>query len=610
MITLKKPKLKIEKEKAIVTCEVVIDNSVKEIFYEIDKKYKDYLCIERSDAFIIAAVHYAMKYHHDIKCDVPLTSSLYHNLTTYLIPTLAKHSNNLSMIKLDVPLISDPIKTKGAVGTGISCGIDSMHTLKNYLDPECKDMKLDFLCLNNVGSFNAYKEKYRGIGDDKARSYLIERATKVAKEVNLPLIITDSNIHKVFNDTYYRVHTFANMFSVFLLQKLFSKYFYASSGYDLSYYNVIDSKKLDSAEYELLIFYTLKTPTLTIYSEGSEKTRLEKTIDIADFNIAQKYLHVCIKDGVNCGKCMKCRRTILALKAIDKLDDFKEVFDVDYFNKHEDEYYNWLDSEASNKSLMNMPTYNLIKQKNGDTIYKNIEKYNKKNIIIPENDILSISIKKDKDILNKNSDILYKNNLYYRIMICIDIIKNDNIEINIYKNLLKKVKFSYKNIKNLKYFKNLFSKRTTKINLYDLVYFILYRPKQANHIIKFLRHNGYLKNVNYNCIKKSSTKNLSDAFGEFLNYDFLKNALQIDSVVINNIKIKNVYQFYNCKDTYYKNNEYDCVFLEMHNNKYYFLGFSNNYIISVISNYENKNIFYEDSIVCYGLIKKILEVEK
>ena len=39
MITLKKPKLKIEKEKAIVTCEVVINNSVKEIFYEIDKKY-------------------------------------------------------------------------------------------------------------------------------------------------------------------------------------------------------------------------------------------------------------------------------------------------------------------------------------------------------------------------------------------------------------------------------------------------------------------------------------------------------------------------------------------------------------------------------------------
>ena len=367
-----------------------------------------------------------MKHHHDITCDIPLTSSIYHNLTTYLIPTLAKNSNNLSIIKLNIPTISKPIETKGKVGTGISCGIDSMHVLKNYLNPKDKNFKLDYLCLNNVGSFKAYQERYRGIGEDKARDMLTERAIEVAKEVNLPLIITNSNIHAVFSDTYSRVHTFANMFSVFLLQKLFSKYFYASSGLDSAHYSVVDTKELDSAEYEILIFYCLNTPTIKIYSEGMEKNRIEKTIDIADFKLAQKYLHVCIKDGINCNKCMKCKRTILSLEAIGKLDDFKNVFDLNYFKTHKNEYYEWLDNEADNKSLMNLPTYNLIKQKNKKTSYQDISEYNKNNIIVPENDIDSISIIKDKTILNKNSDVKYKNSLYYKFLVCIIIANRKN----------------------------------------------------------------------------------------------------------------------------------------------------------------------------------------
>lgn len=611
MITFKKPKIKIEDSKAIVTCDVLIGDKKKEIFYEIDKKYKDYLCIERSDAFIIAAIHYAMKHHHDITCDFPLTSSIYHNLINYLIPTLANHSNNLTEIKLNVPLIEEPIKTKGAVATGISCGIDSMHVLKNYLNPECKDMKLDYLCLNNVGSFNAYAEKYEGIGSNKARKFLIERATKVANKVNLPLIITNSNIHKVFNDEYFRVHTFANMFSVFMMQKLFSKYLYASSGYDLAHYNVCDSKTLDSAEYELLIFNVLSTDTLKIYSEGSQKTRLEKTIDIADFDLAKENLHVCIKDGINCGKCIKCKRTILALDIIGKLENFKNVFDIEYYKKHKDEYYNWLEEEAENQSLMNIPTYKLLKQKSGKTIYKDIEEYNKNNIIIPENDIESISIKKDDYILNKNSQKEYVNNLYYRLATCVNIAKLKNMEISIHKNLLNNVKFSYKNIKNLKYFRQLFNKRKISINLYDLVYFILYKPKSAKKIIKFLQKEGYLKDNN-NIHKKhlTSTKDLANIFKEFIKYDVLKDALKIDTITIKNKTINNKQSLNNCKSIYYKNNEYEYTFVEIKDNMYYFLGLSNNYVIVMISKYKNKkNEICEDSTIGYSLIKKLIKFD-
>lgn len=596
MITIKKPKVEIKENKAVLTCEVEIDKNKKEIFYEIDKEYEQYLCTERSDAFVIAALHYAMKYHHDITCEVAMTNSLYHNITTYLIPTLAKHSNNLSIIKINAKL-EDAVKSEGAVGTGVSCGIDSMHVLKNYLDPECDDMKLTHLCLNNVGSFNAYHERYHGIGSDNARNSLIERATKVAKEVNLPLIITDSNVHKVFNNLYYRVHTFANMFSVFLLQKLFSKYFYASSGYDLAYYNVTDTYKRDSAEYELLLFYVFNTENLKIYSEGSQKSRLEKTIDVAQFPLAQKHLHICIKDSKNCGKCVKCKRTLLSLDAIEKLDEFSEVFDIDYYKKNKEEYMEWLLDEVKDKSLMNTPTYELLMQKAGNTCYTEIEKYNSNNIIIPENELSSISIINNNEvILNKHADIKYKTSLYHRIYQVIELSKLKDKEIEIPRTLLTKNKKGFgKNI---------------KLTANDLTYFILFKPKRGVKIIRYLNKKGIISKLENKSLKtKASIKDLSMIFSKFLENPELVKMLSVDNIKIKNIKIKNNNIFNNCKDLYYMNNEYDNTLVKNEGRNYIFLGQSGKYVVSYLASKKDKKSTYEDSTICYNLVKKLEDLK-
>lgn len=608
MIRIGTPTLKEQNDKVIMTCKITINKKEEELFYEIDKKYKEYICIERADAFVIAAFYYAMKHHHDIESKLPMTSELYHNLTTYIIPTLAKHSNNLSNIKINVPLTNEPLETKGEVGTGMSCGIDSFHTIKNYVDPKSSEMKLTCLCLNNVGSFKAYDEKYRGSGSDKVRNDLIKRAEKVANILNLPLMVTNSNVFKIFNDTYFRVHTFANMFSVFMMQKYFSKYYYASSGYDLAHYNVIDSYKLDSAEYDILTFYALETNTLKIYPEGNEKTRLEKTIDLADYEPAKKHLHVCIKNSENCGKCIKCRRTLLALEAIGKLDNFSEVFDIEYYKENKEEYYKWLEKEEEEGHEMNVLTAKLLRQKNGETIYKDIEEFNKNNIVLKETYLNSLSISTNgKNILNKNSNDKYKNDLCYKLNICLELSKEKNKELKIPKYMLDNVKVYMKNQKTLKkklkYIKRIITKKKTKINLHDLIYFLLYKPSTSKNIIKFLKKEGYLKNIKK---EATTTEELMKLYKKIDQNKELRNKLQISEIKIKDKVLKNNNPITKNKDTYYDNNQYQETFVTKDKENYYFLGKSNEYYVAIISkNRAEKNALNEDIEEAYSFIKQL-----
>ena len=61
---------------------------------------------------------------------------------------------------------------------------------------------------------------------------------------------------------------------------------------------------------------------------------MQKLKIVADYAPSYKYLNVCLKDGNNCGRFEKCARTMTGLDALGKLDYYREVFDVDYYNSH------------------------------------------------------------------------------------------------------------------------------------------------------------------------------------------------------------------------------------------------------------------------------------
>ena len=160
----------------------------------------------------------------------------------------------------------------------------------------------------------------------------VERAEKVAAELNLPLLKIESNFQQVIPLKNLFFHTYRSVMAVYALQKLWRLYYYGS-GIGFQDFSLEKSFVQDPAHYELLLLDCLSTSGLRLISDGGEGDRNDKIEFIADNPVAQKYLHVCIRTDHNCGRCEKCLRTLLAIDAAGKLDNFRESFDIDAYLK-------------------------------------------------------------------------------------------------------------------------------------------------------------------------------------------------------------------------------------------------------------------------------------
>lgn len=89
-----------------------------QIFFEVEKKYGEYLCYERADAFVICFIPYAMIHNCNIESRIPITEDLLYNLRMYLIPTIVKYNPELFIPKLDAPVATEIIQNHKKKGGG------------------------------------------------------------------------------------------------------------------------------------------------------------------------------------------------------------------------------------------------------------------------------------------------------------------------------------------------------------------------------------------------------------------------------------------------------------------------------------------------------------
>ncbi len=339
MIFLHKPYIKKKDKKARLIFDLEINNEKKSVWYEVEEEYEKYLCDDRVDPILVGMLSYAMRNGHDIKSDSYATDEILYQIQETLIPVLSQHAKSLKNINVDIKP-KKPIQSAGKVGTGCSGGVDSLYAITRHINYSNPDFNIDYLCINNVGSFN---ECYEEAGIDKVRKERIKKSKQLAKDINIPLIVTDSNFYQEIPQNHLLTCTYSSVFAILCLEKLWGKYYYGSVGLDYTHFHIQDNDSSPASHYDLLSLDCFSYNGLKIYSDGGGINRFDKLKKIYQTNLYKKYVHVCTAREYNCGKCPKCRRELLSLYLLNvNLDDYKNVFDVKYFKDHLEEYFQWI----------------------------------------------------------------------------------------------------------------------------------------------------------------------------------------------------------------------------------------------------------------------------
>lgn len=312
-----------------------------ELFYEVEKEYAPYLVSETADAILYLILQYALRTGLTIRSDVPMSTSFMYNMKEVLIPSLLLGDKSLHNIDIDVPLIDIDFHGN-AVGTAVTCGIDSFYTIMKHHSLPYSNMNLTHLFIAS-SSIDLWKSECSNIHEYKKHfDYLFNRYEGIAKELNLPLVVGYSNyLEYLYNPKRVKkgitVHQYVTMANVISLRKLWRVYYFSSSE-PFTIFDLIDNSTKATSRHELLSMHVLSLPGFNCYSTGGSVSREEKTIALTNYPVAQNYLHPCFwtKHQVNCTKpsCSKCVRALLTLDVHDKLESFNKVFDINKYKKN------------------------------------------------------------------------------------------------------------------------------------------------------------------------------------------------------------------------------------------------------------------------------------
>lgn len=314
------------------------------LYFAVPIEYKEYLCEERADAFVVAMLWYAMVTGSDIESAAPMSEKMVFHITRYLIPALCTDEKGYRRIKILGPTTDKPYNNAGGVGTGMSCGVDSFYSMHEYTKPDTPEKyRLTHLTYFNMGAIfhpNRSEKKQYSIKEfydttDRMSDEKRENARQVSEQAGLSMVYVKSNLDSdYYRGAYGHTAVYRNSAMALSLQGLFAVYYNSSGGWP-GYFDLTLTE--GSQHYEALLCTCFSTESLS-FILSDYVTRAEKTIAIADDKLAQKYLDVCFCFN-NCGKCSKCIRTLVTLDIIGKVDQFSGLFDVEHFKQHRAEAY-------------------------------------------------------------------------------------------------------------------------------------------------------------------------------------------------------------------------------------------------------------------------------
>lgn len=300
------------------------------LFYEAPLELANFLLPDSVDGFIIPALIIAMRNREDLIVYGRISEQLYWNVKDSLMQILHTVNPRLKMIKIKFEgefHDYSQCSSNSLVGTGLSCGIDSFHAVHQNFWRLGEDSKIKLNALLQIN--HSYEDSVECVWQRK-----LDRMRDASLEIGLPLIDIRSNTYANVPAKYIAVHTLLNCSAILAMGLNFIKYYYAS-GY--RYTDLFVGEALDIAHADPFVLQLMSTEFIHFLSTGSERSRANKTKDIATNTTVMKYLDVCPKHDVglkNCSKCYKCIRTMVTLDVLGRVDEYADIFDLDIYHRN------------------------------------------------------------------------------------------------------------------------------------------------------------------------------------------------------------------------------------------------------------------------------------
>jgi hypothetical protein len=308
------------------------DRPTQDIYFETAAEFADALACT-AHPFLVAATIPAFRHgERRIAVDGSICPELRMGLMTVMdwVRYWYKRDRPSLDIEAKVSAISHPLAPSPRTGWFFSGGIDSLSTLRanrlNYPNEHPGSIKdgLTIYGISSGGSEVETSEQYLDAFDR-----MVSRLSYISKDAGVNLIPVYTNVRQLDADSYFWgnefqgavlssvAHAFARRLTVASI----------SSGANMGNLHPHGSHPLIDPNYSC--------QQLRIKHEGVNLSRLAKTKLIADWDVALQNLKVCTKpdrnksDTLNCGRCEKCIRTMMALLVLGKLDKTNIFPEVD-----------------------------------------------------------------------------------------------------------------------------------------------------------------------------------------------------------------------------------------------------------------------------------------
>ncbi|MCP4140513.1 MAG: hypothetical protein GY755_09520 [Chloroflexi bacterium] len=285
------------------------------IWYRIPENYAAHLNTQ-SDAFLVSSLLAAMHFGEDIQVRGTISPRLAYHLEEYQYLLNFRMPKVLQKISVQYENLA-PIKEKPTgVGTTFSGGIDSLYTIWKHLPQN--QISTDFQVTHGIF--------IRGFDilhtENNHYMQLFNQFKKQTATTGIELIELDTNMlsiaHQRMNLSYlYGPFIISTGLALSgLLQR-----FYVPSSWD--YYTLHHTTHGSDP----LLDGFLSTDSIEIIHHGSTSRRVEKVEELANWEIAQKLLWVCLdakfkEHSWNCSRCEKCVRTMIPLYTLGVMEKY------------------------------------------------------------------------------------------------------------------------------------------------------------------------------------------------------------------------------------------------------------------------------------------------